>query len=77
MSPRFLVVEEAAELLRESPRTVQARAAKGAIPHRRVGGTRRLLFVEAELVAYLNGCELEVLETPNGGRVVRPKAGAR
>jgi hypothetical protein len=33
------------------------------------------LFVEAELEAWENGAELELVET-NGGRIVRPKVAA-
>jgi excisionase family DNA binding protein len=70
---RYLVVADVAELVGASVRTIQARAGRGEIPHRRIGGCRRLLFVEAEIAAWIDGAELEKIETPNGGRVVRPK----
>ena len=69
-------VEYVVDLTGWSRRTVQDRAAKGQVPHRRIGGTRRLLFLEDELRAWIDGAELEIIRTPNGGRVVRPKAPA-
>jgi hypothetical protein len=35
-------------------------------------GARRCLFREDELLAWVDGTDLEVLELPDGGRVVRP-----
>jgi excisionase family DNA binding protein len=68
----YLTVEDVAELLACSKRTVHERARLGEIPHRRPSGARRLLFVEAELRAWIDGAELERVELPRGGRVVRP-----
>lgn len=73
----YLTVEEVAELLRCSTRTVHELTRKGAIPHRRIGGTRRCLFQRDEVAAWLDGAELEVSKLPNGGRRVRPKLPAR
>jgi excisionase family DNA binding protein len=70
---RYLTLEQAAELLALSPYTTRTKAAAGEIPHRRLSGMRRLLFVEAELVAWLDGAALEKVPAPNGGRVVRPR----
>ena len=71
MTP-YPTTEQAAELLCVSTRTVRGLAAARSIPHRRIGGTRRLLFLEAELVAWVDGAgELEALDTVHGGRVVR------
>ena len=70
---RPIRAEETAELFGCSLRTVHERARQCEIPHRRIGGTRRLLFWEDELYRWIDGCELETLATPNGGRVVRPK----
>jgi excisionase family DNA binding protein len=71
----YLTTEQAAQLLCVSTRTVRGLAAAKAIPHRRIGGTRRLLFLEAELVAFVDGADdLETIETVHGGRVVRVKA---
>jgi excisionase family DNA binding protein len=71
----YLTVEQVAERLHWSARTVHERTRTATIPHRRLPGTRRCLFVEAELQAWENGAELELVET-NGGRVVRPKVAA-
>jgi len=70
----YVTVEQVAELLHISTRTVHSLVSRRQLPHRRIAGTRRVLFVPAELEARANGAELEVLELPRGGRVVRPKA---
>lgn len=69
----YLLVEDVAARLRCSRRTVHELTRTGAIPHRRLPGSRRCLFLEAELVSWADGAELEVLELAGGGRVVRPK----
>jgi excisionase family DNA binding protein len=69
----YLRVEQVAELVGTSVRTLQARAAAGTVPHRRVSGTRRLLFLPDEIAAWIDGAELETIKTAGGGRVVRPK----
>lgn len=71
---RYLRHDEAAERLRMSPRTLHELARRREVPHRRPAGTRRLLYRESELMAWVDGAELETIETPAGGRVVRPKA---
>jgi excisionase family DNA binding protein len=71
--PTYMLVEDVAELLACSKRTVHERARLGEIPHRRPPGARRLLFVEAEVRAWLDGADLERVELPRGGRVVRPR----
>ncbi len=76
MKRHFLTTQEAAELLRRSVVTVQRQAHAGRLPHVRRGGTRRLLFVPAEIESYMAGAELERLELPDGGRIVRVKEGA-
>jgi excisionase family DNA binding protein len=72
----YLVHEEAAELLRVSPRTLAELVARRAIPHRRISGSRRILYVPSELQAFVDGCDLEVLELAGSGRVVRPRQGS-
>lgn len=67
----YLTVEAVAERLQCSPRTVQSLIARDALPYRRVPGMRRLLIVERELDAYIDGAELEIVALPRGGRVVR------
>ena len=47
---RFLSVQEAAELLRVSVRTVYGWLSQGVIPHRKVG--QRLIFMESELIDF-------------------------
>ena len=47
------------------------------IPHRKLDGTNKIIFLEAELDAWENGADLEVVHLPRGGRVVRPVNGGR
>ena len=70
----YLRVEDVADRLHVSRRTVHELTRTAAIPHRRLPGHRRCLFLEAELAAWEDGASLEVLEQPRGGRIVRPKA---
>jgi excisionase family DNA binding protein len=51
----FLVVEEVAERLRCSRRAVHELTRTCRIPHRRIAGTRRCLFLELELVEWEAG----------------------
>jgi excisionase family DNA binding protein len=68
----YLVVEEVAEQLRCSPRTIHELTRTRAIPHRRLPRTRRCLFDREELAAWLStGGELETIELRDGGRIVR------
>jgi excisionase family DNA binding protein len=69
----YLLVEDVAARLRCSVRKVHELTRTGAIPHRRLPGSRRCLFLETELAAWEAGAELEVRELGGGGRVVRPK----
>lgn len=69
----YLKVEDVAELLGCSIRTVHERARLGEIPHRRPPAARRLLFLATEIAAWLDGAELERFELARGGRVVRPR----
>jgi predicted DNA-binding transcriptional regulator AlpA len=73
----YLMVEDVAALLGCSRRTVHERARLAEIPHRRPPAARRLLFLEAEIRAWPDGAELDVMELPRGGRVVRPRADRR
>jgi excisionase family DNA binding protein len=68
----FLVTEEVAARLRCSVRTIHELTRARAIPHRKLPGARRCLFKQDELLAWEDGTDLEVLEPPGGGRVVRP-----
>ncbi len=70
----FLTVEEVAELLRTSPRVIHERTRLRQIPHRRLPGTRRCLFVREEVELYVTDQpDLEIIELDRGGRIVRPK----
>jgi excisionase family DNA binding protein len=73
----LLHVEDVAELLGFSVRTVHELTRKRSIPCRRIPGTRRVLFLEEELLAWVEaGGELEELKGRAGGFVVRPKVPA-
>jgi len=72
----YLLVEDVAARYEVSLRWVRERTRTGAIPHRRLPGARRCLFLEAELRAWDDGAELEVRELDRGGRVVTPKRAA-
>jgi excisionase family DNA binding protein len=67
-----MLVEEVAERLRCSTRSVYELTRTFAIPHRRLPGSRRCLFLLPELEAWEAGAPLEVVRTARGGRVVRP-----
>jgi excisionase family DNA binding protein len=69
----YLLVEDVAERLRCSRRTVHELTRTNAIPHRRLPGSRRCLFRPEELDAWEDGAELEVTALPRGGRVVSPR----
>ena len=69
----YLLVEDVAARLRCSVRSIHELTRTCSIPHRRLPGARRCLFVEAELAAWEDGAEVEVQELPRGGRVVRLK----
>lgn len=73
----YLLVEDVAERLRCSTRSVHELTRTSAIPHRRLPGGRRCLFLEDELAAWEGGAPLEVVELARGGRVVKPKASVR
>jgi excisionase family DNA binding protein len=49
----ILTIDEAAELLRMTPDQLRALARRGAVPAHRLPGTRRILFFDEELVAWL------------------------
>jgi excisionase family DNA binding protein len=70
---RYLSLAEAARLLGLSAYTVRTKAAAGEIPSRKLPGSFRILFLEHELHAWVDGAELETVPTKNG-RVVRPKS---
>jgi hypothetical protein len=69
----YLLVEDVAARLRCSTRKVHELTRTAAIPHRRLPGSRRCLFLEVELAMWESGSALEVRELAGGGRIVRPK----
>lgn len=71
--PAYLTAPEAAELLRCSVRSLHGLTAASRIPCRKLAGQRRILFLEDELAAWLDGAELEVIEREDGTKIVRPK----
>ena len=74
MSGPLLRVEDVAELLGCSTRSVHELTRRRTIPFRRIPGTRRCLFVESEILAWVDAGgaqELEVVEGARGGVVVR------
>jgi len=76
----YLTVEEVAALLGCSTRTIHERTRLREIPCRRLPGTRRVLFLEAELEAWIESggtIPLDVVEGERGGVVVRPAEVAR
>jgi excisionase family DNA binding protein len=73
----YLTTEEAADFLHVSPWTIREMARLNQVPVRRPSGTRRLLFREDELREWIEGAELELVELPGGGRIVRPVGASR
>jgi hypothetical protein len=73
---KYLVIEEAAELLRMSVRAVHERTRTRSIPMRKLSAARKILFLESELHAYMDGCELTVDARPDGSVIVRPVVAA-
>ena len=70
---RHVLIEQVADDRGVSRRTVHRWAEHGLIPHRKLPRMRRLLFSEEDLAAWEDGAELETVELPGGGRLVRPK----
>jgi excisionase family DNA binding protein len=70
---RYLTLADAAELLGLSAYTVRTKAAAGELPHRKLPGSFRILFLEEEITDWVDGAQLETIRTPGDGRVVRPK----
>ena len=68
----YMLVADVAERLHVAPSTVHEWARTGGIPHRKLAGSRRLLFLPSDLEAWEAGASLELVELPRGGRIVRP-----
>lgn len=69
----YLTTDQVAARLRCSVRSIHELTRLRRIPHRKLPGSRRCLFVESDLTAWEAGAELEVRELRLGGRVVVPK----
>jgi excisionase family DNA binding protein len=69
----YLSTADVAARLHCSTRTIHELTRTSAIPHRRLPGTRRCLFLPDELDAWADGAPLEVVELARGGRVVRTR----
>ena len=72
MTP-YLLVQDVARRHGVSTRKVHELTRLGLIPHRVLPHSRRLLFTEEHLRAFEDGAELERVELPGGGRIVRPR----
>ncbi len=68
----FMSSDDVAARYGWSRRSVKEKTRLEHIPFRRLPGSRRSLFLEAELEAWENGAELEVRHLPRGGKIVRP-----
>ena len=76
MSTEYLKVEDVAELLHISTRTVHEMTRQRRIPFRRPPYTRRCLFNLAEIEAWMNGAKLETEKFEGNGLAVRPASGS-
>lgn len=73
---RLLTSEAVAPMLGMSRRKLLELTRTERIPFRRLPHGRRLLFQEDWLVAWADGAELERIELPGDGLIIRPRAGA-
>ncbi len=71
VTPPMLVVDEVAARLRCSRRAIHELTRTRSIPHRKLAGSRRILFLEDELARWIDGADLEIIELRDGGRIVR------
>jgi predicted DNA-binding transcriptional regulator AlpA len=67
-----MLVAEVSPLVGMAPSTLAEHCRRGRFPHRKLPGSRRLLFPAADVQAYLDGCELETRLLGDGGRIVKP-----
>jgi hypothetical protein len=75
---QLLTVEKLTESLAGlSKRTIHEYTRKDLIPHRVLPHGRRCLFDPDEVQAWMNGAvDLERIDLPHGGRIVRPRQAA-
>ena len=69
----FRSVEQVAPKLGLSKRALHELTRTARVPHRVLPFTRRCLFQDDWLEQWADGCELERIDLPGNGRVVRPK----
>lgn len=72
-SVTLLTVEQVAPMLNMSRRSLHEKTRRGLVPHRILPGTRRCLFEPEALRAWADGAELERIDLPGNGRIIRPK----
>lgn len=72
---RYLLTEDVADRYRQSVRWVDEESRCGRLPHRKLPGRRRRLYLEDELQLFDDGAQLETIKLANGGRHVRPVIG--
>jgi hypothetical protein len=77
ISRAYMGVQDVADRYGVSSWTVYDLCRAGRLPHRKLPARRDLMFLEAELDAYDDGAELEVIRRGAGGRVVRPRGRAK
>jgi excisionase family DNA binding protein len=70
----YLRVEDVAELLHVSTRSIHELTRANRIPCRRIAGTRRYICVPDEISQWLDGAALEVDDPDTGAKVIRPVA---
>lgn len=69
--PRYLTIAEAAQVTRRSRRAIHELTRRGAIPLRKLPRSSRIVIPADELVAWMDGAPLEVVDGADGSRVVR------
>jgi predicted DNA-binding transcriptional regulator AlpA len=70
----FALVEDVAPRIGVAKSTLHEWCRRGRFPNRRLPGARRVLIPLNEIPKWFDGCELETIKLPAGGRIVRPKS---
>lgn len=69
----FMLVEDVAADLGQSPATVREWCRRCEFPHTKLSGKRRIFINRSHYAAYMDGCELETKRLGRDGRVVKPR----
>jgi hypothetical protein len=69
---RFLNITETAERYGTTPRALRDKTRKNLIPFTLRPGWKGCMFLPEHLDAWDDGAALEVVELPDGGKLVRP-----